>query len=280
MFKIFKNRKKGFTLIETVVALGIIVVLSGLTITTISAISQAKMREVAQTIKAEFETTRNLAKTHGGDAEFAITKTDDSIIITRTQQIGTDPTKWPKEEIEFADENISVYYKKTGDAKPDYELGVDRDSSVTNNTLRMTFSQTQGSIIGPNKLDYIVLSNGSKNYKLIIKQSTGMMYYDYEIDEAEVKGNALNGEIKEIQLPTFIQKGEFLTNLPDFKKTGETIQPELNYDARYVRISGVYRAKDPDPNGYQIIFSLKDPYTTVWAGGGTEDKILTWYIAE
>ena len=51
--------KKGFTLIEIVVALGLLVMLGGFAITSLSVIPQARMRESAQTIKTEFEIARN-----------------------------------------------------------------------------------------------------------------------------------------------------------------------------------------------------------------------------
>ena len=269
MFKKNKNSTKGFTLMEIITALGIIVILGGLSITTLSSISQARMRDFAQTVKSEFETTRNLAKTHGGDAEFSLTKTENGAVITRT---GANLTK---EEKSLKDHNLAIFYYKTGDATP-YELGVSDAPDVVDGTLTMTFSQTQGEIIGPHKLDSIVLSNGSKNYTLVIKQKTGMMYYDYELEEYNIDENVLNENVIMVSIPTFVYKGEFRDTLPPFKKTGSTIQPELNYDARYVRISGVYRA---DVTGkHEIVFSLKDPWATDWADGSDADKTLSWEI--
>ena len=63
-----------------------------------------------------------------------------------------------------------------------------------------------------------------------------------------------------------------------YDKDGNAIavQPTLNYDARYIKIGGVYRAKEVGE--YQITFSLKDPYSMQWETGGVEDIVLTWVI--
>jgi hypothetical protein len=219
------------------------------------------MRDYAQTIKSEFELTRNFAKTHCGDAMFEIKKTADSLVITRSGKNIT------SEIHNINDEDLVLFYQRTGD---DYENELETDA-----TLNMTFSQTQGAIIGPDMLDYIIISNGSKNYKLIIKQNTGMMYYDYEIDDNEFEGNVVNNKRIDVDLPKAIKKG-VLSDTVTLEYTGKSIQPELKYDARYIKIGGVYRAIAPGE--YEIIFTLKDPYTTKWSDGTTEPKRLKWYI--
>jgi type II secretory pathway pseudopilin PulG len=268
MLRHIKNTKMGFTLIEIVVALGIIVILSGLTITTISAIPQARMRGFAQTIKSEFELARDFAKTHGGQAEFSLKKTDDGIVVSRTGE-----NLIPEEQL-LKDGNLVLFYKETGNDK-EYELGIDDASDVFNNTLTMTFSQTQGAIIGPHMIDYIVISNGSKNFKMVIKQSTGMIYYDYELEGNALEQNIVNNDTTTVKIPTFVLKGAFVDTV-EVGFTGSSVQPELNYDSRYIKINGVYRAVNPGT--YEIVFSLKDPYSTTWSDGTIEDKKLIWKI--
>lgn len=269
MFKLTKNKNKGFTLIEIVVALGIIVVLSGLTITTLSSIPQARMREYAQTLKSEFELTRNFAKTHGGDAEFSLIKTDEGVLVKRTGENLT------TEESLLKDGNFALFYKLTGD-DTEYELGTIDADDVTDATLTMTFSQTKGALIGPHMVDYIIISNGSANYKFMLKHATGMIYYDYELEENELKDNVVNNETLSINIPTFIDHGMFVETM-EVEFAGTSVQPEINYDSRYIRISGVYRAIEPGT--YKITFSLKDPYSTTWSDGTVEDKYLYWSIS-
>jgi prepilin-type N-terminal cleavage/methylation domain-containing protein len=258
-----KNRTKGFTLIEIVVALGILVLMGAFTIGTISAISHAKMKEHAQVIKSEFELTRNFAKTHGGDAVFSITKVDEGLLIERTGENLT------TEEQLLKDRNLELFYQKTDDSTR-YQLG--QDDAQT--TLQMTFSQTHGAIVGPDMLDYILISNGSRDFMLIIEQKSGMIYYDYEIQEDNLNKPKESGD--PIRLPKFRDKDGLLKDRVSVEYTGKSIQPELVYDSRYVKISGVYRAVDGGP--HTIVFTLKDPYSTKWEDNSTREIHLIWDI--
>jgi type II secretory pathway pseudopilin PulG len=266
-----KNRTKGFTLIEIVIALGILIIISGLVITTITSIHQARMRHVAQIIKSEFELTRNFAKTHGGNIDFMLKKTAEGILVVRTGETVI------TEETLLEDKNLSVFYKETGNDK-EYQLGVKDANDVVDGTIVMTFSQTQGAIIGPNMIDYIVVSNGSKNYKLIIKQDAGMMYYDYELESANMNENVVDNKIIYVTQPSFVRNGA-LVNTVAIQYTGSSVQPELSYDARYIKIGGVYRAIEPKDE-YVITFTLKDPYTTKWDDGTVGPKTLVWAITK
>ena len=280
-----KNMKKGFTLIEIVIALAIMVAVGGLTITTLTSIQQAKMKRNVQVIKSELELTRNFAMTHGGQAEISIQKTSEGLLIQRTGQNLT------TEEVEIKDRNIEVFYKRTykenGDQDmKEYLLGGDgvvgEDApDVTNKTLVMNFAQTTGKLIGPHRLDYLKISNGSRTFILLIEQESGMVYFDYEMED----GYVINNYIEDLQTiyvetPTFItNSGLFSTEAPTLSPTGEYIQPEINYDSRYIKIGGVYRAKDAcGLNPYVIVFTLKDPWTTRWVDDTTAQKTLEWYI--
>jgi prepilin-type N-terminal cleavage/methylation domain-containing protein len=266
--KLFKNKNKGFTLVEIVVALALLIIMGGFSISTVSSISQARMRESAQTLKSEFELTRNFAKTHGGQATFSIKKVDDGLLISRTgENLTTDETL-------IRDRDIALFYKETGDDK-EYHLGEDDADDVSGGTLQMVFSQTEGAIIGPHMLDYIIISNGSKNFKFIIQQASGMMYYDYEIESDTLDGNEEKTEKTMIKIPYFIKNGMFFDEV-SMNFTDKAIQPELFYDSRNVKIGGEYRAKAPGQ--YEIVFKLKDPYSTMWEDGTTEDKYLYWEI--
>lgn len=274
MYNMIKN-KKGFTLIEIVIAFGILVLVGSLTLVSLSAIPQARMRNFAQTIKSEFELTRNFAKTHGGDAVFSIQKNEVGLHIKRTMGENLSTGTVAVEEEELKDRKIALFYKMTDDNKI-YELGKDDADSVSDSTLKMTFSQTHGSIIGPHMLDYIIISNGSNNFKLMIKQSTGMMYYDYEVDENEKEGNIVNNDTTIVQLPYFIASNGELVETIEIPFNGQAIQPEINYDSRYIKIGGVYR--HVEPGKFTITFTLKDPYSTMWEDRSTAQKTLTWKI--
>ena len=279
------QKHKGFTLIEMLTAIGIMAAFAGFAVVTISVIAQANMRKTAQAVKDDFEYARSYARTHSNSASFNLKKTDVGIdvIIMSKDPITGDKKVESLNSIE--DRNLAVFYKVTGDKKH-YQLGDNNNehADVTDATLVMEFSQTNGAVIGPHYLDYMVLSNGNKNFKLFIKQSTGMMFYDYEIEEEDYDENVVqNDSVLEVTRPYFITEISPKSATTDIEHAYDnsgnlkSVQPQLNYDARYIKIGGVYRAKEIGE--YEIIFSLKDPYSTTWEnGGGTDDIILTWRI--
>ena len=277
-----KSSNKGFTLIEMLTAVGIMAAFLGLVVVTLTVVAQAQMRDLAQDVKDDFEYARNYSRTHGSNAKFKLTKTDTGVtIIISSEVMGIEDVESYKE---CEDRNLKVFYKVTGDKK-NYELGSDANehASVEDKTLEMEFAQTTGAIIGKQYLDYIVLSNGSKNYKLFIKQSTGMMYYDYEIEDEDFDENIIkNDDPIIVSRPYFVTESSPESIVADVEKKYDkdgnaiAVQPTLNYDARYIKIGGVYRAKEVGE--YQITFSLKDPYSMQWETGGVDDIVLTWVI--
>ena len=58
--------------------------------------------------------------------------------------------------------------------------------------------------------------------------------------------------------------------------TGNERNVSLNYDSRYIEISGTTKATDPGI--YTAIASLKEPEKYTWADGSTEDKEIPWEI--
>ena len=282
-----KNKKAGFTLVEILIAVAILVMMATVSITTVTMINQARVKKAATAVVSYFNLTKDFAKTHGGNATFELERTKEGLTISRkSYKMDKGERKEIVDETEsINDRTIKVFYKMTGDSK-EYELNTIEVAGGTedpaNGVIQMTFYQTTGEIIGPHKLDYIIISNSSKTYKLLIKQATGQIYYDYEVDEDKL--NVSNDEIKRVPLPTFIFEGvntadEITLHLKESSgsKTGfETIQPDLNYDSHNVKIGGVYRAAAPGE--YTITFTLKDPYSTTWDDDGytTTEKTLTW----
>lgn len=280
------KNSKGFTLIEIVVSIAIIALLAGLVIGSLTVIPQTRMKGYAQTLKTEFELTRNFAKTHGGESVIEIEKVKDGIkvtrIMTRTGTNLADQSNVQSEEQLLDDFNLELYYYVTGDSYQ-YQLGKDdHDLIKANKKIRMEFSQTDGSIIGPDLLDSITITNGAKSYTFLIRQVTGMIYYDYEIEEGQYEGNVVNvnNSATLVAAPTFIVNGkiEMTATIP---WTGESVQPEMLYDSTKIKIAGEYRAKDKNTREkefYTIIFVLKDPYSTTWADGSVDPKTLQWKI--
>lgn len=276
----FKNRNKGFTLIEVVVAIGLIAILSGLVLTSLSAIPQAKIKSTANIIKSEFTLSRDFARTHGAEAEFSIKKTEDGLEIIRSG-------KNIKTETTTIDDDTEIFYKLTTENDV-FQLGKDvvhtRNGVVAvkiTDTLTMSFSQTNGEILGPCLLDYIIISNGNKSYKLLFVQKTGDIYFDYDVNLDTLDKNVVDDNVTTVKMPTFMINGLPVQTVT-MKRTGETLQPEIIYDPTYIRISGVYRAIEKGE--YQISFFLKDPYKTQWEAyvpenaKGQEEYILTWTI--
>lgn len=269
-----RTKNKGFTLIELVVAIGLIAVLGAFTIVSLSAVPQTRMREAAQTIKSEFELTRNYAKTHGGDAVITLKKVDEGLEVTRS---GDNMTT---ESTIINDRNFALFYKLVGEDEddPDHELGKEENSDIVKNgTLEMTFAQTSGSMIGPHFVDYIIISNGSKNYKFILQHESGMIYYDYELDDDMYSQNETKGTTT-VNTPCFIVNGALTTDIVSIKKNqdGNSVQPEISYDSTRIKLRGVYRAIDVGT--YEITFELKDPYSTTWTDKTTDPITLVWKI--
>lgn len=275
-----KNKNKGFTLIEVVVAIGLIAILSGLVLTSLSAIPQARIKSTANIIKSEFTLSRDFARTHGAEAEFSIRKTADGIEIIRTG-------KNLKTETTTIDDGTDIFYKLTAENDV-FQLGKDTVHSRNGqaavkitDTLTMSFSQTNGEILGPHLLDYIIVTNGNKSYKLLFVQKTGDIYFDYDVDMSTLDKNVIDDSMTTVKMPTFMVDGLPVHTI-ELKHSGETLQPEIIYDPTYIRISGVYRAIERGE--YQISFYLKDPYNTRWESHvaenaeGKEEYILTWTI--
>lgn len=279
--------KKGFTLIELVVVIGIIVLFCGFSIVTIATIPQTRMKKFAEEIKYNFELVRDFSKTHGGTVSLYIKKTDDGLELVRDVRENNKHADYQikSETIKISDNKIELFYAPTDAEGDPIRLGDDDKTS-----LEFQFSQTDGKIIGPDFVDYMTISNGNKTYKLVVVQRTGQLYFDYEIDDKYAEQNAgASDEIVEVELPCFIdQQQKTYTSFWMQKVSGQTTyQPPIRYDSRYVKISGVYRATDPNEEGmYVIYFDLKDPNGCRWALNSTPSdpsaytatQTLSWNI--
>lgn len=275
-----KNRNKGFTLIEVVVAIGLIAIFSGFVLASLSAVSQARIKSTANIIQSEFRLTQDFAQTHGSEAEFWIQKTEEGIVIMRTGDN-------LKTEVTEITDGTEIFYKLTSGATI-YQLGKDtvldrngfKEIKITD-TLKMSFTQTEGQMHGPHPVDWIIVSNGNKSYKLYIVHETGQIYFDYNVDSNTLIENIQPEPLDPVPMPSFMTNG-LKTHTVTMKYTGETLQPEIIYDPTYIRIGGVYRAVERGE--YQISFVLKNPYTTQWEAHvpenakGQEEYLLTWVI--
>lgn len=278
MFKLIKNKTKGFTMVEVVIALGILVILSGFALTSISSISQTRMKQFAQTIKSEFELTKKMAQTYGGgSSSFTLVDTEDGLIVRRTFVPGIGSSTI--EEKALDDPKLTLTYKRTGE-RPELQLGDVLDDGTTVSELQFSFAQSTGEILGPDLIDYIIISNGNKSYKLIIKQSTGMMYYDYEIKGMNIGENIApeSADQKVVQIPSFAKPVDG-TGILVMRRTGATIQPDVIYDAENIKVSGMFRAINATDEPYEIVFTLKDP-NAQWADNTRDPIVLQWKITD
>lgn len=287
--------KKGFTLIELVVVIGIIVLFCGFSIVTISTIPQVRMKKFAEDIKSNFELARDFSKTHGGTISLYIKKTDDGLEMVRDvrETNKRDDYQIKAETVKISDNKVELFYYPTDSAADSDPIRLGENEKKE---LEFQFSQTDGSIIGPDFLDYIIISNGNKTYKLIIMQRTGQVYFDYEMknDYTEKNEGATDTKVT-IELPEFNDKHNASVGVINGvymmeKKDGmSTLQPPIKYDSRYIKISGVYRATEANPHEpYIIYFDLKDPNSTQWDASptaqdpeaATSTKILKWNIID
>ena len=113
-----------------------------------------------------------------------------------------------------------------------------------------------------------------------IKSISDELYFDYEIDNESLYSNNNNENAITVGAPTFISNGQFYEYVEIAKKPDSTVQPEINYDSRYIKIGGEYRAKDAN-RVYEITFTLKDPSTMSWSDGyDGATRTLRWKIVE
>lgn len=274
-----KNKNKGFTLVEMLVAVAIVAIMATLSIATMNSISSTRMKKSAETFKSTIEVARDYAMTHGGNTYVSIVKTTNGLQIVETTTAERDMQGNRVDrnisETNIDDKGIVLYYKLAGD-NTEYQLGAKDADAIGNNMIQMEFSAL-GAFIGSYIVDQVRLTNGSKEYTFLFEAKTGYIFYDYEYEGPEIKNLVGAATSKIIELPTFAVSGKNYTTVT-VKYTGEIVQPQLAYDSRYATISGAYRAKDVGE--YKIVFSLKDPYTTKWADGGVYDYVLTWKIVE
>ena len=258
--------KRGLTLVEILVALAIIVMLAGVSITTIATVQRTSVRKFAEELKVAIEETRDLAMSHGGDSHLKITRKDGGVEAVRTSISNGSDTKF------FSDRNATVLYKRTeDDAEEELEEG---------ESLEFNFAMTSGAFLGPDLLDYITITNGYRDYDLIIIQKAGTIEWGYELEDSEIwKQNAeYVSSIESVASPSFVLGGVGGYDEVELPYTGTSQQPELFYNDNYIRISGTYRAIEKGT--YTITFKLKDPSAYSWADGSTADKHLTWSIVD
>ena len=263
-----KNRNKGFTLVEIISALAILILLGGLVLTSVSSVQHARVQHCAQIVKSRLESTRDLAKTRGTNVALSITKMKGGFKLTVSGDNLLD------ESTILECPNTSLFYYETG-SRAEKQLGVD-DAEGIDGTLVFIFDGGTGDMIGSHVLDYFIFANGSRNYTLAFQHKGGMVYYDYEVDEFPYNTIAPECQSIVIDVPYFVQEAEQDKTILVF--TGTTLQPEFIYDSKHVKIGGIYRATDPSEEYYIITFNLKDPSTMKWADDTTEQKKLYWRI--
>lgn len=265
-----QNKNKGFTLMELVAAIVVLALMSGLTLAAIASIQHTKVQHCAQTLKSKCEATREIAKSRGTNAELSITVVDEGLLLV------VSGNNLLTEETTIDCKNLTLFYKKTGPNKEQKLSVVDNPGAngTTIGTISIVFSGENGNIINQPAIEYIVLSNGSKNYKLIFKHNGGLVYYDYEADGLVSNNNSAD-KIK-VYEPYFTK--DVINGRAVLIANGKNQQPEFAYNAQYVRVKGEYRASAASDIPYTIIFELKDPYSTTWADGTTEPKTLEWII--
>ena len=276
-----KNKNKGFTLVEMLVAVAIMLAVATLSISTMSVIGTSRMRSNAEIIKSTVEVAKDYAKTHGGNTFLSLTKVPNGLQIVETSTAARkdDGTRVDKNigQTNIDDKALVVYYRLVGDGN-EYQLGVNDAACVSNSTLQFQFSDTTGEFVGSYYVEYLRLVNSNKEMKLLFDIKGGSLVYDYEEAAQNIKYPVSAPTSKTVAMPTFVVGGKAYHSV-SVKYNDKIQQPELAYDSRYISLSGIYRAKDvnEDP-GYKIIFSLKNPYTTRWEDGQVYDYVLTWYI--
>ena len=255
--------KKGFTLIEILVAFGIVAIIATLSIATINSISKSRVKDAANTIKQELQEVQELGKSHGGDASLIIKKTDTGVDLIRSSLSIKNETK----TIKNAD--LHVYFTRIDD-NTTYELGEDADQ------IQLQFQQTTGSFIGSDLLKTMTLSANETQVTLVFHRQSGLVSYDYESEDLPSNEETLSDVVTTVDIPSIIVNGHDGNNNVSYAYTGESIQPNVSYNNRYVKIGGEYRKTEKGT--YQIIWRLKDPSTTTWADGTTSEKYSYWTI--
>ena len=257
---------------EIVSAFVILMLICGLTIGSTTAIQQSRLRHCVETVKLKCEEARELAKMRGENAYVDIAKVEDGVKITVYGE------NILREETIVSCGRVELFYKKGGTDTP-YQLGVVNSSDVAasiTDTLTIAFSGGDCSIISRPMIDCIIFANGSKNHTLFFQRKSGAVLYEHEVDLLQPE-QSLPGTKTMVTIPSFTERTDNDGRVV-LIANGKTLQPQFAYDATYVKVSGVYRAKESSASPYVIIFELKDPYSTVWADGTSGQVRLEWII--
>lgn len=277
-----KNKNKGFTLVEMLVAVAILLAIATLSISTMNAIGTSRMRANAEVIKSTIALASDYSKTHGGNTYVSVIKNYNGLQIVETSTAARkdDGTRVDKNisETNIDDKALVVYYKLIGDTT-EYQLGQNDAPGVSNGTLQFQFSDVTGEFVGSYYVESMRLANSNKEITLLFDIKGGSVLFDYEKGADKIQNPVPSAHSKTVAMPTFVVGGKSYHTISLKYDADKIQQPELAYDSRYVSLSGIYRAKDvnEDP-GYKIVFSLKNPHSTMWEDGQVYDYVLTWYI--
>lgn len=279
-----KNKNKGFTIVELLVAVAIMLAIATLSISTMNAIGTSRMRANAEIIKSTIEVASDYSKTHGGNTFVSVIKNYNGLQIVETSTAARkdDGTRVDKNigETNIDDKSLVVYYYLLGD-NTKYQLGVNDANEVSNGTLQFQFSDVTGEFVGSYYVESMILANSNKEIKLLFDIKGGTIMFDYEKGADKIQNPTPSANSKTVSMPTFVYGGKAYHTLYVEYDSAKIQQPELAYDSRYVSISGIYRAKDINENpGYKVVFSLKNPHNTMWEDGQVYDYVLTWYITD
>ena len=164
-----KNKNKGFTIVEMLVAVAIMLAIATLSISTMNAIGTSRMRANAAVIKSTMELASDYSKTHGGNTFVSIIKNHNGLQIVETSTAARkdDGTRVDKNiaETNIDDKSLVVYYKLIGDTT-EYQLGVNDADEVPKGILQFQFSDVTGEFVGPYYVESMRLVNSNKEITL------------------------------------------------------------------------------------------------------------------
>lgn len=279
-----KNKNKGFTIVEMLVAVAILMAIATLSISTMNAIGTSRMRANAEVIKSAIEVASDYSKAHGGNTFVSVIKNYNGLQIVETSTAARkdDGTRIDKNigETNIDDKALVVYYKLVGDTTK-YQLGVNDADGISNGTLQFQFSDRTGEFVGSYYVESMTLVNSNKEITLLFDIKGGSIMFDYEKGADKINNPVPSTNSKVVSMPTFVYGGKAYHTISVPYDPNKIQQPELAYDSRYISLSGIYRAKDVNEDlGYKIVFSLKNPHNTMWEDGQVYDYVLTWYITD
>ena len=168
-----ENNNKGFTLLELVVVMAIMMIVLGLTATGFAMIGRTKVKSATKTIESRMDELRQTSMARDGEWWAEITYSDEKYFMsvkykeTVTNQQGISTTTEKTDSYEELGNGMKIYFKD-GD-------GLEQD--ITTDGLYIKFNKKDGSVASVlNKDGNSYITSSSKSGQIIVINNKEQSY--------------------------------------------------------------------------------------------------------